>query len=79
MFVGGGECCSKESKSWRAQKSISCNGVEKIERENMATFICVEHDTMFFFFLCKDVWWYVEWVEEGDSATSRCSQLQPHH
>jgi hypothetical protein len=24
--------------------------VEKIERENMATFICVEHDTMFFFF-----------------------------
>ena len=42
-------------------------------------FICVEHDTMFFFFLCKDVWWYVEWVEEGDSATSRCSQLQPHH
>jgi hypothetical protein len=52
--------------------------VEKIERENMATFICVEHDTMFFFFLCKDVWWYVEWVEEGDSATSRCSQLQPH-
>ena len=57
MVVGGGECRSKESKSRRAQKSISCNGVERIERENTANFICVEYDTMFFF--GKDVWWYV--------------------
>jgi len=48
MFVGGGECCSKESKSWRAQKSISCNGVEKIERENMANMILC-----FFFFYVR--------------------------
>jgi hypothetical protein len=53
MVVGGGEYCSKESKSWRAQKSISCNGVGKIERENTATFICVEYDTMIFCFYVR--------------------------